>query len=55
MSDKPIDLAKFARVTPLAVGTVVWQICQEDHNKAEQFLRDLYIRGFKIVKLEEGE
>jgi hypothetical protein len=55
VQDKPIDLAKFARVTPLEVGTVVWQICQGDLNKAQQLLRDLYIRGFKIVKLEEGE
>lgn len=55
MPDKPIDLAKYARATPLAVGTVVWQIMQEDHAKADQFLRELYLRGFKIVKLEDGE
>lgn len=55
MQDKPIDLAKYARVTPLAVGTVIWQIMQEDHAKADQFLVELYRRGFKVVKLEEGE
>jgi hypothetical protein len=55
MSERPIDLAKFARVTPLTVGTVVWQIMQEDHSRADQFLRELYLRGFKIVSLEEGE
>lgn len=55
MTDKPIDLAKYARATPLAISTVVWQIMQEDLTKAEAFLSDLYRRGYKIVKLEDGE
>lgn len=50
-----IDPAKFAMVTPLPVGVVIWKIFQEDLTKSNDFLADLYRRGYKVVKLEDGE
>jgi len=50
-----IDLEKYNTAFPREAREVIYKIMQEDMNLMEQFLEELYRRGWRLQRLGEDE